>query len=69
MSIMCIYIYTHIHTYTITYISTQENRSEERFYTPPPPTTTSTQGVWCIEVFVSILAQLQSQKRFPGGGV
>ena len=30
--------------------------------------TTATQRGWCIEAFVSILAQLQSQKSLPGGG-
>ena len=31
-------------------------------------TTTTTQRGWCTEVFGSLLAQLQSQKLFPGGG-
>ena len=30
--------------------------------------TTTTQRVWCIEAFVSILAHLQSLKLLPGGG-
>ena len=32
-------------------------------------TTTTTQRGWCIEAFVSILVQSQSQKTLPGGGV
>ena len=31
-------------------------------------TTTTTQTGWCTEVFVSILAHLQSRKLLPGGG-
>ena len=42
-----------------------ELTSEERIYTPPPtPPPPPPRGGWCMEAFVSILAQSQSQKWF-----
>ena len=38
------------------------------YTTTTTTTTTTTQRGWCIEVFVSILTHLQSQKLLPGGG-
>ena len=38
------------------------------FFRRPILGTTTTQRGWCIEAFVSILAQLQSNKSLPGGG-
>ena len=39
------------------------------YTTTTTTTTTTTQRGWCIEAFVTILAQSQSQKSDPGGGV
>ena len=48
---------THIH------VRAGALNSEDRCHTPP-----TTQRGWCIEAFVSILVQSQSQRSLPGGG-
>ena len=77
---MYIYIYiymcTYIHMYIYTHSSNDHNNDNNKHYNNtgkdnigrPILYTTTTQRGWCIEAFVSILVQSQSQESLLGGG-